>query len=117
MGILQAHRGNWLVPEHRVLKSLVMTDNVKERTLVTMIFKVTIETLKPLRRHIPVVPRDLPLASAASVGCPTIPVYLGRREFLGCGDFDGTTRTVQGKLGQFCHSIVNPPSPEHPQCA
>lgn len=56
MGILQAHQGNWLVPEHRVLKSLVMTDNVKERTLVTMIFKVTIETLKPLRRHIPVVP-------------------------------------------------------------
>lgn len=55
MGILQAHRGNRLVPEHRVLKSLVMTD-VKERTLVTMIFKVTIETLKPLRRHIPVVP-------------------------------------------------------------
>ena len=48
MGILTHTQKNQIVPNHRDLKSLVITDNCKECILVTMIFKVTIEILKPL---------------------------------------------------------------------
>lgn len=44
---LKGARGAGLC-QGRVLKSLLITDNFKERTFVTVIFKVTTEILKPL---------------------------------------------------------------------